>query len=133
MRAFAFAVAISLAAATAHAQPCLSVTDGQGGIHLTCPDGRTGFLTDTGTGVSAGIIGGQAYATPSTNLAPPAGLRSGVPGATFIAPPLTAPQLAPPPPLPVPAQAAPSLNRPAGLTALQQTYLQEQSAKALVH
>ena len=87
------AATLSLTAATAHAQACLSVNDGVGGVHLTCPDGRTGFLTNSGAGVLAGMVGNQPYTTPATNMAPPLGLPSTTPGATFVAPPLTAPQV----------------------------------------
>lgn len=107
------AVLFSLAAAgAAHAQACLSVSDGVGGVHVTCPDGRTGYLNNIGNGVSAGIIGGQPYATPSTNLAPPFGLTQGAPGATFIAPPLTAPQIPQTPPPPPLLNADPSALQP---------------------
>jgi hypothetical protein len=84
----------SLAAVgAARAQACLSVNDGVGGVHITCPDGRSGYLNNLGAGVLGGLIGGQPYQTPATNLAPPLGLRRGTPGAGFVSPPLTAPQV----------------------------------------
>ena len=123
--------ALSIAGA-AGAQACLSVSDGVGGVHLTCPDGRTGFLQDTGAGALAGMIGAQPYITPSTNFAPPVGLPGGSPAAAYVAPPLSTAQV----PQSAPTLAAPTVpavNPPSRATLLLRRRLEEQAARDRAH
>jgi hypothetical protein len=132
----AMTVLISLAAAgAAHGQACTAFSDGTGGTSVTCPDGRSGYLRDLGGGVSAGLLGDQPFATPSTTL-------SNTPGFAYITPPPPAPPrivpAEPPPPLIAPSIAPPSTSPPPlvppqainpSLAPLQQQYLQDQLAR----